>query len=730
MTNTVRPESGRPDSIRNDHRVTIPLTVVIEGRSHAVQNWSLGGFRVANHGDRMRLGEELVGHLVLPYQAFALQLEVRFRVVRVTQGDVGCEFIDLPRAARRALRHLLEAAMEGRLDDVESVLGFVDAPVPTGKLEELLEEEDETHIQVGRRRLIRKSTLYLGLGAIALLVSLLMLSRNMAFIDVPAGTVMGNFVSVASRVDGRLADLWVEEGKAIQAGEPLFALSNKDLEEGTAMAKAGLDAARIRYEALEQELSAELDRLDFYQRISVSQRKATEAGLREAQAHLDQATVTRKRFEKLRDQGLLPQDRYEEAVEEEKVLKERRDALAQRVKIANLNVEGSTRGYFFGGTEIEGRVVEVREALRVAGAETAEAKRALSQAMTRQEETRVRSPVAGTVYTIYRHKGEVLHARDSVMSIRTDDGYWATARLAEDEVVRVRPGQSATVVIPSYGLRLKGLVTAVGHQGLSTASQSSADMETSLKEVPLKIQLLDPPLGLPPGIRARIRIQTGSTRLAWLWGADREEEAPRAPLIPSPTKEAPPVDENTEMAAVGTDGGGRSSRAGRAHHPDRSPAAGGSRLRPVPVSLPLVPVEVPITDELPASDDDLTSGPAGHHVEPLPNRRVKAPEARVTTPAEPVVARSAAGDAIQLGAFGSEAGAWHYADEVASAALRLPDGADYYLRPMDRRDPDSLVRLLVGPLGSTAAGTDLCARFRAAGRDCIVRSADWLSAQP
>lgn len=114
--------------------MTIPLTVVIEGRSHEVLNWSLGGFRTAGFGDGMRPRDELVGHLVLSYQAFALQ-------------------------------HLLGAAMEGRLDNVESVLGFVDAPVATGKLEELLEEENETHVQVGCRRLTRKSTLYLGTGA-------------------------------------------------------------------------------------------------------------------------------------------------------------------------------------------------------------------------------------------------------------------------------------------------------------------------------------------------------------------------------------------------------------------------------------------------------------------------------------------------------------------------------------------------------------------------------------
>jgi len=72
------------------------------------------------------------------------------------------------------------------------------------------------------------------------------------------------------------------------------------------------------------------------------------------------------------------------------------------------------------------------------------------------------------------------------------------------------------VVIPSYGMRLDGIVTAVGHQGLSTASQSSMDMESALNNVPIKVQLSDAPAELPPGIRARILIRNEMDHFAWL----------------------------------------------------------------------------------------------------------------------------------------------------------------------------------------------------------------------
>ncbi len=746
---------------RRFYRVSIPLGVTIGERTYRVRDWSLGGFSLNKFRGLEGSGAELDGHLTLPYDDFSLKLPIRFRVVWRNQRTIGCEFIELRGAARRALRHLLEATMEGRLDDVDGVLAAIDAPVPSDPLEELLEEENETHVRIGSRQLIRRTSAYtvLGLGAIALLAGLVW--RNATVIDIPAGTVMGNFVSVASRADGRLSELLIREGQPVQVGQMLFSLSNSDLEEAVAVERAELAAARARRASLEQQLLEEQRRVGFYVQVTKKQLEQATADLNSAEARLDHARIDRLRVEDLHAEGLAPAAHLDLALRQEKVVAEEIRALRKRIEIAELNVLGAGEGRFFGGQEIEGRLIEIREQLHVAEAGVLEAEKRLDATISRLHETRVQAPVDGVVYTIYRQPGEVLHPRDVVLSLQVDEGYWAVGRLPEDDAVRVRPGLPAVVVIPSYDLRLDGVVSAVGHQALSTASQSSADMESALSEVPIKIQLLDAGIALPPGLRARIRIRTGfdsaaeaASAIAWpgLWPGreagetriggddvfsedDSPEAAPASELRrgagpdPSPAPPAMPP----AMSPVAPLTADESVLSARPAAPPALPASQDleptvSQARPAPPEPVEAIPERSAAPDLPASSAEVVANsddpePREPAVTPPPsvNEPLRPVEPPVEPPAEPAILAPETGDyEVQLAAMRVEDNARRLARDAERRLEDLADRTTIEVREA-KHAGETVYRVVLRPAADAADARSLCEIVETRGLDCFVR---------
>ncbi len=495
-----------PNHQRLHHRVTVPLFVSIGGRNYRARDWSLGGFQVTDFAGSETVGDDLHAELILPYAGFKVDLPVDFRIVRRQGSSIGCQYIELGEVPRRALRHLLEASIEGRLADAGDVIGTMHEPVSSAPIEQMLVEEDTTHIYLGKKKLIRTGLFYALLGLMLVGLTGALTYRNAMFIDIPDGIVMGNFVSISTPVSGRLADVLSQEGEFVQEGQPLFRLSNPDLTAAVGAARARLETSRVQAEALRSQLEEEGKRLELLKAVTRRQVGQASAAADAVEAEMEKARIDRARFEKLNAEGVVSDDAAELARSTHESLVARRREMEEELERLSLNLDATDQGRFFSGDEVEGRTRELSNEYAIARARISQAEEDLKIALSALEQTQINSVMDGHVYTVYRHPGELLRPYDVVLSLRGEGGYWAVGRLQGDEAIRIRPGMEVEVLIPSMDLRLEGRVGAIGHQALSTASQSSADMESSLKEVPIKIVLPEVSEEIPPGIRAQIRI--------------------------------------------------------------------------------------------------------------------------------------------------------------------------------------------------------------------------------
>ncbi|HRZ22465.1 MAG TPA: efflux RND transporter periplasmic adaptor subunit [Candidatus Contendobacter sp.] len=227
-----------------------------------------------------------------------------------------------------------------------------------------------------------------------------------------SGTVEAREVDLAFQVGGRIAELAVDEGDAVQAKQRVATLDARDYELALRAATAQMDAAQAALAALRAG-------------TRIQELRVAEAQLAKAQADLDYARVEFKRIAELVARKLAPQEQLDQLQQRQNV------ALAgveQARQMLALLREGPRQ------EEIDRAAAELRA--RQAAVETARQQLAYVQ---------LHSPVTGVVSVRLVETGEVVAAGKPVLRVAELSQPWVRAYLNEADLPRVRLGQPAEV---------------------------------------------------------------------------------------------------------------------------------------------------------------------------------------------------------------------------------------------------------------------------------------------
>jgi RND family efflux transporter MFP subunit len=133
-------------------------------------------------------------------------------------------------------------------------------------------------------------------------------------------------------------------------------------------------------------------------------------------------------------------------------------------------------------------------------AERSDAARALELAKQNLVETPLRAPRAGVVVSRSASQGDLLNQGDSIVSIASAGSIVFVARIAQNDLPQVRPGQRATVALPGRSAEL----TAEVH-GLLPA-------DTSAMSVPVRLDIRTVGAPIPLGLFGTAHITVGEHR--------------------------------------------------------------------------------------------------------------------------------------------------------------------------------------------------------------------------
>lgn len=229
-------------------------------------------------------------------------------------------------------------------------------------------------------------------------------------------TLYGNVdireVSLAFRVDGRVAAVLVDEGDAVEAGQPLARLETDYLGDAVNAAQANADVAKAQLDELENGTRKEdVDKAD--------------AAVRQAMSAYENAQSTYKRVASLAADSNASKQALDNA----------RDAMQQTE--AALSAARATLDLALAGARIETR--------DMARAQLSAAEAALSIAKRRLADAELVAPSRGIIKTRVHEPGAMLAAGSPMFSLSLVSPVYVRAYVSEPGLVQVRPGMKAEV---------------------------------------------------------------------------------------------------------------------------------------------------------------------------------------------------------------------------------------------------------------------------------------------
>lgn len=299
--------------------------------------------------------------------------------------------------------------------------------------------------------------------------------------------VRGDITSLAPKVGGYVVSVEVEDNEAVEAGDVLFRIDDRDHRARLTQAQANVAAAKARVLATEEEIQL--------QRSLVRQAQA-QRGI--AAADLDLAIKTSNRRRELINSNAISQAQVDAS-----------DAARARA--------GAGEAGAIAAVQAQSQKVGLLMAQRqVAEAALAQAVAARDLAQIDLDNTIVRAPVSGTVGNRQVRVGRLVSSGASLLDIVPAGDVWVVANFKETQLSHIRPGQWARVRVDGYDQEFEGVVDSLAPGSGSAFALLPADNATGnfvrvVQRVPVKIRFsrrtdLD---RLVPGLSARVKIERG-----------------------------------------------------------------------------------------------------------------------------------------------------------------------------------------------------------------------------
>jgi HlyD family secretion protein len=307
-----------------------------------------------------------------------------------------------------------------------------------------------------------------------LLIFLGILAGAVWFFNKPAprylqGEIEATESDLSAKIAGRVASLAVEEGQTVRRGQVLATLESPEIEAKLRQAKAAEQAADARKDKADRGAREEEIRQAYH-------------ALERAEAGAAFAEKTFRRVERLFADGVVPAQRRDEA--ESQWLSAKAQAAAARAAHDMANA----------GARAEDK--------RAAGALVSQAAGVVSEVGAFLDETKLRAPLDGEVREVIVHRGEMVSAGYPVIRLVDLKDIWATFNIREDQLAKVRMGDSLRATVSALGNRpVVFRVTFIAPLGdFATWRATSASGDFDVKTFQVKARPVAETTGLRPGM--------------------------------------------------------------------------------------------------------------------------------------------------------------------------------------------------------------------------------------
>ncbi|WP_175717366.1 HlyD family secretion protein [Burkholderia anthina] len=297
--------------------------------------------------------------------------------------------------------------------------------------------------------------------------------------------VGGDVTVLAPKVNGFVDRILVTDNQRVKAGDVLVQLDARDYDAKLAQASAEVDSARAAV--------AELDAKQQLQYAVIGQHAADK--------NASSAELTRAASDRVRYRELVKSD-----------------------AVSNQIVERADADYSKAGAAVarsDAALLASQRQLDVLGAQLADARARVNTALAAQrvaalnvEYTTIRSPVDGYVGNRTGRVGMLANVGVPLLTIVPASGLWIDANFKEDQLRKMRAGDSVDVALDASSTRLRGRVDSLAPATGATFSvlppeNATGNFTKIVQRVPVRVHL-DPQPGiehvLRPGLSAVVTV--------------------------------------------------------------------------------------------------------------------------------------------------------------------------------------------------------------------------------
>ena len=300
--------------------------------------------------------------------------------------------------------------------------------------------------------------------------------------------VDGDITNLSPKVSGTVVEVAAGDNQAVSAGQVLVRIDDRDYRAKVAEVRAQLAARRATLEQLDE-------------KVAVQRAVQAQAGAGISAARAD---LTRSR------QDL---ERATRLVRDDFVSRQRYDTQAAEAAKAEAGLKGSNAQ-----AEAARRQIAVLDGDRtVAEAQVAQAAAQLEVAEADLAATVIAAPVDGVIGNRIVRVGNYVRPGQQLLSVVPVRSVWIDANFKETQLTRLRPGQTAHVVVDAYpDVALVGTVDsfspATGAKfSLLPPENATGNFTKVVQRVPVRIHVAagGPLAGrLVPGLSVLVRIDT------------------------------------------------------------------------------------------------------------------------------------------------------------------------------------------------------------------------------
>lgn len=316
-------------------------------------------------------------------------------------------------------------------------------------------------------------------------------------------------VQIRTRVSGTLESVHFAEGSMVHEGQVLFQIDPepyyadiKAAEAALARAQAGVSQAEGQVAQARGAVSQAEARLQ-KARTQVNFQQ-TQADLARAQANLDAAEREVRRYEPLKEQGAVPNQQYDQAVDRRNVARAERDAVRAQLTNTRVNDQADVGVAEADLASARANLAAAQAAVEAARAEVLAAQNELDRAHLNLSYCTIKAPFTGFVGRLNLDRGTMIVMGNAVLAtLNSANPIYADFSIGEPEYLQLkeRGGFSGS----PFGLTLTD-GTVYSEEGQFVMTENSVDAKTGALVVRARFE--NPQYLLKPGGFGRVKMRS------------------------------------------------------------------------------------------------------------------------------------------------------------------------------------------------------------------------------